>query len=237
MKKITLIALAFAALFTVQACKSQTTKAPEGISKGQIDSVSMAIGVYFAEMIKGSNLDEVNYSVIFNTMKKIRDGKEVSINSMQGGDIINSYMMKKQTLIADQNLKKGEEFLAKNKTKDGVIELPSGLQYKILEEGTGEQPTSPTDIVTVHYKGTLINGTQFDSSYDRDEPATFPLNGVIAGWTEGFQYLKEGTKAILYIPSDLAYGPQQRSAEITPNSTLIFEVELISVTKAEAQDE
>ena len=154
---------------------------------------------------------------------------------MQVGDIINSYMMTKQTLVADQNMKKGEEFLAKNKTKEGVVELPSGLQYKIIEEGTGEQPSS-TDIVTVHYRGTLIDGTQFDSSYDRDEHATFPLNGVIAGWTEGFQYLKEGTKAILYIPSDLAYGPQHRSAEITPNSTLIFEVELISVTKAQTEE-
>ena len=231
MKKITIITLCLTALFAVQACKSQTSNVPEGITKGQIDSVAMAIGVYFADMIKQSNLDEVNYAVVYQTMKKVRDGQDVGINSMQVGEIINSYMNKKMMLTSEQNLKKGEEFLAKNKTKEGVVELPSGLQYKIIEEGTGIQPTS-VDTVTVHYTGTLIDGTKFDSSLDNGEPATFPLNGVIQGWIEGFQCLKEGTKAILYIPSNLAYGAQQRSAEITPNSTLIFEVELIKVSKA-----
>jgi len=237
MKKIALITLAFAALFSVQACKSQTTKVPEGISKGQIDSVSMAVAVYFADMIKGSDLEEVNYSVIFSTMKKIRDGKEVGISSMQVGEIVQNYMMKKQALVSEVNLRKGGEFLTKNKTKEGVVELPSGLQYKIIEEGTGIQP-DVNDFVTVHYKGTLIDGTQFDSSYEREEPLTMSLvpGNLIQGWVEGFQYLKEGGKAFLYIPSDLAYGPQHRSAEITPHSTLIFEVELISVTKAETQE-
>ena len=138
--------------------------------------------------------------------------------------------------MGEKNRKEGADFLAKNKTKEGVIELESGLQYKILEEGVGIMPQA-TDTVTVHYVGTLIDGTQFDSSIERGEPSTFALDGVIPGWTEGFQLFKEGTKAILYIPEELAYGAQHRSAEITPYSTLIFEVELIKVVKAELQPE
>ena len=234
MKKITIIALCLTALFAVQACKTQTSKVPDGITKGQVDSVSTAIGVYFADMIKQSNLDEVNYAVIYQTMKKVRDGKDVGITPMQVGEIINSYMTKKMMSANEQSLKKGAEFLAKNKTKAGVVELPSGLQYKIIEEGTGIYPQA-VDTVTVHYTGTLIDGTKFDSSFDRGEPYTTPLNGVIQGWIEGFQHFKEGTKAFLYIPSDLGYGERQMSAELVPNSTLIFEVELIKVTKAQNQ--
>ena len=137
-----------------------------------------------------------------------------------------------QDSIAEQNLKNGVEFLAKNRTLEGVVELPSGLQYKILEKGSGLQPTSQYDTVTVHYRGTLIDGTQFDSSYDRNSPSSFALNRVIQGWGEGFQYLKEGTKAILYIPAHLAYGTRQRGEIILPNSVLIFEVELIQVSQA-----
>lgn len=231
MKKITVIALCFAAFFAFQACKGQSAKL-EGVSKGQIDSVSTAIGIYFAEMLKGSNLKEVNYDIIFKTMKKIRDGKEPDFESMQVGEIINNYLMKKSTLESEQNLKKGAEFLAKNKTQKGVVELESGLQYKIIEEGTGVQPTAE-DIVVVNYKGTLVDGTEFDSSENHGGPVTFPLNGVIQGWTEGFQLLKEGGKAILYIPSDIGYGVNGYPPQIPGNAVLIFEVELIEVKKAE----
>jgi FKBP-type peptidyl-prolyl cis-trans isomerase len=137
-----------------------------------------------------------------------------------------------QDLMAKENLEKGMEFLAQNKSKEGVVELPSGLQYKIIKEGIGLKPDSPADTVTVHYTGTLIDGTVFDSSYNREKPSTFALNKVIKGWTEGFQHFREGTKAILYIPSDLAYGTRQRGEVISPNSVLVFEVELIHVSKA-----
>jgi FKBP-type peptidyl-prolyl cis-trans isomerase FklB len=129
-----------------------------------------------------------------------------------------------------ENKKEGEAFLAANGKKPGVKTLPSGLQYTVIKEGTGKQP-SATDTVTVHYKGTLINGTEFDSSYKRGKPASFPLNGVIKGWTEGVQLMKEGAKYRFFIPPHLAYDQGGAGPMIGPNSTLIFEVELLSVQK------
>ena len=128
----------------------------------------------------------------------------------------------------EANKKEGLEFLAANKNKEGVNTLSSGLQYEILREGTGKTP-GRTDQVTTHYKGTLIDGTVFDSSYERGQPATFPVNGVIAGWTQALMLMKEGAKWRLYIPSDLAYGAQGAGADIGPNATLIFDVELLQV--------
>ena len=128
----------------------------------------------------------------------------------------------------EANRKAGEEFLAANKNKSGVHTLPSGLQYEILNEGTGKTPAR-TDNVTTHYHGTLIDGTVFDSSYDRGQPATFPVNGVISGWTQALMMMKEGAKWRLYIPSELAYGAQGAGADIGPNTTLVFDVELLKV--------
>jgi FKBP-type peptidyl-prolyl cis-trans isomerase len=131
--------------------------------------------------------------------------------------------------MAQSAQEKGEKFLAENKTKEGVKTTASGLQYKIVKEGAGKNPAA-TDTVLVHYKGTLLDGTEFDSSYKRNEPISFPLNRVIPGWTEGLQLVKEGGKAILYIPSKLAYGASGTpGGPIGPNETLIFEVELLKV--------
>lgn len=130
--------------------------------------------------------------------------------------------------IPETPVSKSEQFLAENRTKEGVKTTASGLQYKITREGTGKTPAA-TDKVTVHYEGRLIDGTVFDSSIKRGQPATFPLNGVIRGWTEGFQLFKEGTKATLYIPSDLGYGAAGSPPKIGPNQTLIFDIELIKV--------
>jgi len=233
MKKITIIALCQIALLSAQACNNNQHPRPEGMSKALLDSASMAIGFFFADMIKQNQFEEVNYAIMFKTMKKISKGEEV-ISQMEANEIIQKYFMQKQTLMAEQSQKKGAEFLVKNKTKEGVIELESGLQYKILEEGTGISPEA-TDVVTVHYTGTLIDGTEFDSSVNNGQPATFPLNGVIPGWTEGLQLLKEGGKAMLYIPWELGYGVQQWGP-IPAYSTLIFEVELIQVVKGEPQE-
>jgi len=126
------------------------------------------------------------------------------------------------------NKKEGETFLAANKGKEGVVALPSGLQYKILKEGTGPKPTA-SDSVVCNYRGTLINGTEFDSSYKRGQPATFPVGGVIKGWTEALQLMPVGSKWQLFIPSDMAYGERGAGADIGPDSTLIFEVELLSI--------
>ena len=128
---------------------------------------------------------------------------------------------------AAENLKAGQDFLAANKTKEGVTELPSGLQYEVITQGAGEKPTASNE-VTCHYHGTLINGTILDSSVQRGRPASFPLNMVIKGWTEGLQLMPTGSKWRFFIPPHLGYGERQVSAEIGPNSTLIFEVELIS---------
>ena len=133
----------------------------------------------------------------------------------------------KRKVEVDKNLAEGKTFLAENRKKVGVKTLPSGLQYRIVAEGSGKTPKS-TDTVTVHYRGTLIDGTEFDSSYSRGKPATFGVGRVIAGWTEALQLMKEGAKWQLFIPPDLAYG-DKRTGNIEPNSTLIFEVELISV--------
>jgi FKBP-type peptidyl-prolyl cis-trans isomerase FklB len=130
--------------------------------------------------------------------------------------------------IGDANMKEGQEFLAANKTKDGVVTLPSGLQYKILTPGTGPKPTA-ADTVVCNYRGTFINGTEFDSSYKRGQPATFPVGGVIKGWTEALQLMPVGSKWQLVIPPDLAYGTRGAGGAIGPNATLIFEVELISI--------
>jgi len=136
--------------------------------------------------------------------------------------------------IGDANMKEGQEFLAENKTKDGVVTLPSGLQYKILTPGTGPIPGA-ADTVVCNYRGTFINGSEFDSSYKRGQPATFPVSGVIKGWTEALQLMPVGSKWQLFIPSDLAYGPRGAGGTIPPNATLIFEVELLSIQPKKAQ--
>ena len=145
---------------------------------------------------------------------------------------LQSDLRKKQQDLAQQagdaNKKEGIAFLAANKTKDGVVTLPSGLQYKVLQAGAGPKP-APTDTVVCNYRGTLLDNTEFDSSYKRGQPATFPVNGVIKGWTEALQLMPVGSKWQLFIPSELAYGERGAGGQIGPNATLIFEVELLSI--------
>ena len=138
--------------------------------------------------------------------------------------------------LGEANKKDGAAFLAANKSKDGVVTLPSGLQYKILQAGAGPKPAA-TDTVTVNYRGTLINGTEFDSSYKHGQPATFAVNAVIKGWTEVLQLMPVGSKWQLFIPPDLAYGERGAGNDIAPNATLIFEVELMSITPPEKPEE
>ncbi len=139
-------------------------------------------------------------------------------------------MMKEAAAAGSENVKAGEAFLAANKAKEGVVTLPSGLQYKVVKAGSGATP-SASDTVVTHYRGTLIDGKVFDSSIDRGEPATFPVGGVIAGWTEALQLMKVGGKWELYIPSKLAYGPRGAGQMIGPDSTLLFEIELLEIKK------
>jgi FKBP-type peptidyl-prolyl cis-trans isomerase len=143
-------------------------------------------------------------------------------------------VQEKQQETGKGNKEAGEKFLAENKTKKGIITTKSGLQYEVLTEGTGKMPKAE-DVVSVHYRGTLLDGTEFDSSYKREKPIEFPVGGVIPGWIEALQLMKTGSKWKLYIPSDLAYGPQGQQG-IPPNSVLIFEVELLKVLDKEKQD-
>jgi FKBP-type peptidyl-prolyl cis-trans isomerase len=141
-------------------------------------------------------------------------------------------LRKKQELLTQQasetNKKEGDAFLAANKTKEGIVTLPSGLQYKVLQDGTGPKPTT-TDTVSVNYRGALLNGTEFDSSYKRGQPASFGVGQIIKGWTEALQLMSVGSKWQLFIPPDLAYGPRGAGRDIGPNATLVFEVELLSI--------
>ena len=231
MKALKFLASAVLAGVMFASCGGGTQPQLEGITKAEVDSVSYAVGTSFGQMIKGSNIEGLNYSKVMEAMKDVAEGKEPKIDPAQAGLVINTYMTKVQAAIGKQKEKEQAEFMAGNKTKEGVVETESGLQYKIENPGNDVKATAK-DTVEVHYKGTLLDGTVFDSSYDRGETATFPLDRVLAGWTEGLQLVGEGGKLTLWIPYALGYGPRQMSAELPAYSTLVFEVELFKVKKA-----
>ena len=199
------------------------------------DSVSYAIGADIARNFDTQKLD-INNDAFINGFMDVAAKGDVKISKEEALKVLTKFqqvmMAKKQaeeTAATTENLAKGKEFLAKNKTKDGVVETASGLQYKVITLGTGKKPLK-TDKVKVHYKGTLLDGTEFDSSYKAGKPVEFPLNGVIPGWTEGLQLMPVGSKYEFYIPAALAYG-ERAPQTIGPNQTLIFEVELLEIVK------
>lgn len=210
-----------------------------GCNKGakldtDLQKASYAIGQQIGSNLKGQNI-QVDTDVLAASLKEAVEGKPSRLKpeEMQAALMkLQETVMKKQSEEGEKNKKDGEAFLAKNKTEANVKTTASGLQYVILTEGTGKTPAA-TDVVKAHYKGTLTNGEVFDSSYDRGEPAEFPLDGVIKGWTEGLQLLKVGGKMKLFIPPDLGYGPMPRP-KIPANSVLVFEVELLDIVKKEA---
>ena len=196
----------------------------------QQEKISYIIGRDMATNLKKQGI-EIEAESFVKGLKEVIAGQPSSLSQQ---DIqmammaLQQEMQQKQGAQGSENQQAGEDFLAENKNKEGVKTLPSGLQYQVLQEGTGKSPAA-SDKVTTHYHGTLIDGTVFDSSYERGQPATFPVNGVIAGWTEALQLMKEGAKWRLFIPSNLAYGSQGAGDVIGPNTALIFDVELISV--------
>ena len=214
---------------------------PPLVLKTQKDKFSYALGMNLGDNLHKQSVD-VDPAILLRGLKDaLAAGKTVLTEEeartvlMAMQSEIRSKMMEKAKLEGQANKKVGEEFLAANKAKDGVVALPSGLQYKILTEGTGPKPTA-TDSVSCNYRGTLINGTEFDSSYKRGQPATFAVGQVIKAWTEALQLMPMGSKWQLFVPSSLAYGERGAGAEIGPNATLIFEVELLSIEE-KAKDE
>ncbi len=210
--------------------------AEKGISLAtEMDKVSYIIGTQFAGNLKKAKI-EVNLESLTQGLKDALTGTKLAMNQAEMTKIYSGWQTRmraeqaaKQKKEAAENLAKGTAFLEANKTKEGVKVLPSGLQYKVITEGTGNTPTAD-DRVKTNYRGTLINGTEFDSSYKRGKPAEFAVKRVIPGWTEALQLMKEGGKWQLYIPANLAYGTRPRPS-IPANSTLIFEIELIEIVK------
>jgi len=202
--------------------------------KTPTEKFSYALGMNLGTTLHKQSV-EVDPNIFLQGLKDALAGGKLQMTEeearaaiIQVQNDLRAKQMAQQQKAGEANKKEGEAFLAANKTKEGVVTLPSGLQYKILKQGTGPKPTS-SDSVVCNYRGTLINGTEFDSSYKRGQPATFPVNGVIKGWTEALQLMPVGSKWQLFIPPDLAYGERGAGADIGPDSTLIFEVELISI--------
>ena len=190
--------------------------------KSKIDSISYAAGITIAEDLKNRQATDINPKLFAKAFMASFNNKKTVIEKEKAGLIFTTH-------LSDIKSKEGKMFLEANAKKPGIISLPSGLQYESLKEGSGPKPKA-TDEVTTHYHGTLIDGTVFDSSVERGEPVTFKLDQVIPGWTEGLQLMKEGDKYKLFIPSEIAYG-ERGARSIEPNSTLIFEVELLKVIK------
>jgi len=229
MRLLAMAAVCFALALsgTVQAAEAPTFK-------GEKEKLGYSIGMDIGSSLKGQGI-ELDVDSLTKGLKDAYTGGKTLLTDEESRQAIEEFqkkMMERQAEAmkkqAEKNQAEGEKFLAENGKKEGVKTLPSGLQYKVITPGTGKSPQA-TDSVTTHYKGSLVDGTEFDSSYRRGQPATFPVSGVIPGWTEALQLMKEGAKWQLFLPPSLAYGERGVGRDIGPNSTLIFEVELISV--------
>jgi FKBP-type peptidyl-prolyl cis-trans isomerase FklB len=201
------------------------------------DQASYAIGLNIGQSMKGQGVD-VNPDLVAQGIRDILTGAKPALNDQQIQEVMTAFAQQAQAAAearakveGEKNQKDADAFLAANKAKEGVKTLPSGLQYRVLKAGTGRKPTA-TDTVTTHYTGKLLNGEVFDSSVARGEPASFPVNRVIPGWTEALQLMPVGSKWELFIPANLAYGPQGQPGAIPPNAMLVFEVELLDIKGA-----
>ena len=193
-----------------------------------MDKVSYALGIGIGRQLADMGANDIVTEDFAAAMKDVLTGAQLQSDETEAQAMVQEYLQRKGEERLKNVKAEGEAFLAENAKKEGIVTLPSGLQYQVLQEGNGKSPKA-TDQVKCHYEGTLINGKVFDSSYRRGEPATFPLNGVIAGWTEGLQLMKEGAKYRFFIPFNLAYGTRGAGQDIPPYATLIFDVELIEV--------
>jgi FKBP-type peptidyl-prolyl cis-trans isomerase len=229
MKEVLVAVLAVGLFFSAvnsYAAEELTLKTPK-------EKMSYIIGVQLGNDMKKQSID-VDPAIVAKGLQDLLLGNKLLISDQEAKDFVAAYQKEKAAKFAEERKKLGENnkeegatFLAENKQKEGVKTLPSGLQYKVLKEGTGRTP-KVTDTVVVQYKGTLVNGTEFASSYRTNKPATFPVNGIMRGWTEALQLMKEGSTWQIFIPPELAYG-EQGAGPIGPNATLIFKIELIAV--------
>ena len=194
----------------------------------EMEKVSYSLGVNVAKSVKNQGLTSIDSEAIAQAFTDVFEGNELKISEQESNLVLQDYFGKLAKEAQSANVEAGQKFLAENAKRNSVTTTATGLQYEVLTEGSGDSPKE-TDQVTVHYHGTLIDGTVFDSSVERGQPATFPVNGVIPGWVEALQLMKPGAKYKLFIPSNLAYGERGAGGSIGPNATLIFEVELISI--------
>jgi FKBP-type peptidyl-prolyl cis-trans isomerase FkpA len=242
MKRIIIVVVSAVLLIAVNASCSKSTEQESPEKKISLETLqqkgSYIMGYQQGQTLKMREFDvEMDMDVFFQGFKDAlkgesqieeKDMQEIFREFFQG---VRERLEAKRKALSEKNKTEGEQWLKENATKEGVIVTESGLQYQVLTEGTGPKP-NPTDTVAVHYKGTLIDGTEFDSSYKRGEPTSFPLNRVIKGWTEGLQLMSKGAKYKFFIPSDLGYGERGQGAVIGPNAALIFEVELLDFQPA-----
>ena len=221
--KLVVAALAGVAL-TAQAADAPLTT--------EVQKFSYTVGVQMGQTLK-RDAKEVDVDLVARAIKDVMAGKKLLLSQEDMQKTMESFQQKqqqKQASMGDKNEQVGAEYLTANKKKDGVVETASGLQYKVIKAGSGDKAKA-TDTVVVHYKGTLINGTEFDSSYKRNEPTSFRVNQVIQGWQEALQLMSPGAKYQLAIPGKLAYGPRGAGGQIGPNETLLFDVELLEIKK------
>lgn len=215
----------------VSPSAGQATTPKAVLLKTEMDKISYVMGAQVGQSLKSQGI-EINIESLMWGIKDAMAGKKLALSQDEIKQVMTSFQQRlaaKRAAQAAKSLAEGTAFLEANKAKEGVKLLPSGLQYKVIKEGTGKTP-APDDKVKTHYRGTFTDGKEFDNSYKRNQPAEFPVKGVIKGWTEALQLMKEGCKWELYIPANLAYGEKGRRG-IPPNSTLIFEMELLEVVK------
>lgn len=241
MKK-TLVAIAVASVMLV-GCGSEKEQEVAEVEKPytletEEQKLGYSLGLMLGERLK-SDVEQLDIEALRRAVESVYAGEEPLLTPEEVEATMMAFQQKKVaeqqatfTKMAEDNLTKGQDFMIENGKKEGVVTTESGLQFEVMTAGNGDSPVA-TDTVKVHYRGSLISGTDFDSSYSRGEPVSFPLNGVISGWTEGLQLMKPGGKARLVLPADLAYGPGGMGEAIGPNETLVFEVELLEVNPAE----
>lgn len=231
MNKLFAIALSLFVGIAAISCNESSSSSNSTKLENQLDSVSFSLGVSIGSNFERSGLEGINFEAFKSGIEKaMAKDSALAIDLQAANSLLQAYFKNLQEEKAKKNKEEGDKFLEENAKKDGITVTESGLQYEVIKEGTGEKPTLE-DRVTVHYHGTLIDGTVFDSSVEKGQPASFGVGQVIPGWTEALQLMPVGSKWKVYVPSDLAYGPRGAGGLIQPNSALIFEVELISIDK------